>query len=140
MREWSRKGFPEEDGLKIPGMKLVRKAEETGNVIGVPMTRGLGFTDLLKRTYKEAWKDHLDAFAANLTYKGLFALFPFSVFLLSLIGLFGVPEFLNTLFDRASTVLPVGVAFLEDQLLGIAASKAPGAFTVGAIVSLLLAL
>ncbi len=127
--------------MKIPGMRLVRKAEETGNVVGVPMTRGLGFTDLLKRTYKEAWNDHLDAFAGNLTYKGLFALFPFSVFLLSLLGLFGVPEFLNTLFDRASVVLPEGAAaFLEDQLLGIAASNAKGVFTAGAIFSLLLAL
>ena len=122
-------------------MRLVRKAEETGNVIGVPMTRGLGLTDLLKRTYKEAWEDHLDAFAGNLTYKGLFALFPFSVFLLSLIGLFGVPEFLGTLFDRASAVLPEGAAaFLEDQLLGLASSNAKGAFTAGAIFSLLLAL
>lgn len=120
---------------------MVGKAEETGNVFGVPMARGLGFTDLLKRTFEEAWKDHLDAFAGNLTYKGLFALFPFSVFLLSLLGLFGVPEFLSTLFDRAAVVLPEGAgAFLEDQLLGLAASTAPGAFTAGAIVSLLLAL
>jgi uncharacterized BrkB/YihY/UPF0761 family membrane protein len=43
------------------------------------MTRGLGLSDLLKKTYKEAWEDHLDAFAGNLTYKGLFALFPFSM-------------------------------------------------------------
>ncbi len=127
--------------MKIPGMKLVRKAEETGNVIGVPMTRGLGLSDLLQRTLEETRKDHLDAFAGNLTYKGLFALFPFSVFLLSLLGLFGVPEFLDTLFDRASAVLPEGAtAYLEDQLFGIAASMAPGAFTVGAIVSLLPAL
>jgi membrane protein len=122
-------------------MKLVRKAEEIGNVIGVPMTQGLGLSNLLKRTFEEAWKDHLDAFAGNLTYKGLFALFPFSVFLLSLLGLFGVPELLDTLFDRAYIVLPEGAgAFLEDQLLGLAASNAKGAFTTGAIVSLLLAL
>jgi len=127
--------------LKIPGMKLAMKAAEVGNVVGVPMTQGLGLSNLLKRTFEEAWKDHLDAFAGNLTYKGLFALFPFSVFLLSLLGLFGVPELLDTLFNRASIVLPEGAgAFLEDQLLGIAASKAPGAFTAGAIVSLLFAL
>ena len=41
-------------GLKIPGRKLVGKAEEIGNVVGVPMTRGLGLSDLLKRTFKEA--------------------------------------------------------------------------------------
>jgi membrane protein len=82
--------------LKIPGRKLVGKAEEIGNVVGVPMTRGLGLSDLLKRTFKEAWKDHLDAFAGNLTYKGLFAVFPLSVFLLSLLGLFEAPELLDT--------------------------------------------
>ncbi len=127
--------------MKIPGRKLVGKAEEAGNVVGVPMTRGLGLSELLKRTFEEAWKDQLDAFAGNLTYKGLFALFPFSVFLLSLLGLFGVPESLSTLFDRASAVLPEGAAaFLEDQLLELAASNAKGAFTAGAIFSLLLAL
>ena len=127
--------------MKIPGMKLVGKAEETGNVVGVPMTRGLGFTDLLKRTFEETRKDHLDMFAGNLTYKVLFALFPFSVFLLSLLNLFGAQEFLDTLFDRASVVLPEGAAaFLEDQLLGIATSKAQGAYTAGAIASLLLTL
>lgn len=75
--------------MKIPGRKLVGKAEETANVVGIPMTRGLGLVDLLKKTSKEAWKDHLDVFAGNLTYKLLFALFPFSVFLLSLLNLFG---------------------------------------------------
>ncbi len=105
------------------------------------MTRGLGFTDLLKRTFEETRKDHLDVFAGNLTYKVLFALFPFSVFLLSLLNLFGAQEFLDTLFDRASVVLPEGAAaFLEDQLLGIATSKAQGAYTAGAIASLLLTL
>lgn len=127
--------------MKIPGMKLVERAEETGNVVGVPMIRGLGFTDLLKRTFEETRKDHLDVFAGNLTYKVLFALFPFSVFLLSLLNLFGAQEFLDTLFDRASVVLPEGAAaFLEDQLLGIATSKAQGAYTAGAIASLLLTL
>ena len=120
---------------------MVGKAEETGNVVGVPMTRGLGFTDLLKRTFEETRKDHLDVFAGNLTYKVLFALFPFSVFLLSLLNLFGAQEFLDTLFDRASVVLTEGAAaFLEDQLLGIATSKAQGAYTAGAIASLLLTL
>ena len=105
------------------------------------MTRRLGFTDLLKRTFEETRKDHLDVFAGNLTYKVLFALFPFSVFLLSLLNLFGAQEFLDTLFDRASVVLPEGAAaFLEDQLLGIATSKAQGAYTAGAIASLLLTL
>jgi len=61
--------------------------------------------------------------------------------LLSLLGLFGAPDLLRDLIDRASGVLPQGaVVFLENQLLGIASTKAQGAFTLGAVVSLLLAL
>jgi membrane protein len=127
--------------MKIPGKRLVNKAEETGNAVEVPMAQDLGLIELLKRTFKEVSKDHLAAFAGNLTYKGLFALFPFFVFLLSLLGLFGAPELVRTMLDQVSAVLPEGAtALLEDQLLGIAQSKAQGAFTVGAIVSIFLAL
>jgi len=126
---------------KIPGWRLVKKAEETGNQIEVPIAQNLGMVNLLKRLTKEIQEDHLAAFAGNLAYKGLFALFPFFVFLLSLLGLFGAPDLLRDLIERASGVLPQGaVVFLEDQLLGIASTKAQGAFTVGAVVSLLLAL
>ena len=125
---------------KIPGKRMVKRAEETGNQVGVPMARGLGLVDLLKRTFKEVGEDHLAAFAGNLAYKGLFALFPFLVFLLSLLGLFGAPDLLEDLIEQARGVLPGGaVAFLEDQLLTIAGSRAQGAFTVGAVVSILLA-
>jgi membrane protein len=127
---------------KIPGKRLVEKAEKTGNEVPVPMTgRRLGLAELLKRTAKEIQEDHLAAFAGNLTYKGLFALFPFFVFLLSLLGLFGAPDLLQTLIEQARGVLPQGaIDFLEDQLLGIAGNKAQGAFTAGALVSILLAL
>lgn len=127
---------------KIPGKKIVEKAEETGNEVPIPMTRRrLGLVEFFKRTVKEIGEDHLAAFAGNLTYKGLFALFPFAVFLLSLLGLFGAPELLDSLLEQARSVLPQDiVGLLEDQLVGIAQTNAEGAFTVGAIASLLLAL
>jgi membrane protein len=127
---------------KIPGKKIVEKAEQTGNEVPIPMTRRrLGLVEFFKRTVKEINEDHLAAFAGNLTYKGLFALFPFAVFLLSLLGLFGAPDLLNSLLEQARVVLPNDVVgLLEDQLLGIAGTRAQGAFTAGAIVSLLLAL
>jgi membrane protein len=126
---------------KIPGRRLAKKAEEPGNTIQVPMARGLGLVELLKRTFKEIEEDHLAAFAGNLTYKGLFALFPFFVFLLSLLGLFGAPDLLVNLLEQGRGVLPQGAMdLLEGQLMSIAGSKAQGAFTVGAVVSILLAL
>ncbi len=128
--------------MKIPGIKFLRRAEQTGNEVEVPLTEGrLGTVELLKRTFKEAGEDHLAAFAGNLTYKGLFALFPFFVFLLSLLGLFGSSNLLPSLLDSASGVLPGGATtFLKDQLLGIADNKAKDTFTIGAIISILFAL
>jgi membrane protein len=126
----------------IPGKKIVEKAEQTGNEVPIPMTRRrLGLVEFFKRTAQEINEDHLAAFAGNLTYKGLFALFPFFVFLLSLLGLFGATDLFTNLLDQARGVLPAdAVSLIEDQLLGIAQSRAQGAFTASAILSLLLAL
>lgn len=128
--------------MKIPGIHLLRKAEQTGNEVPVPMTRRrLGLVEFLKRTFKEVGDDHLAAFAGNLTYKALFALFPFALFLLSLLGLFGSPETLGNLLDQARGVLPASViSFLDDQVLSLASQQAETTFTWGAIVSILLAL
>src|SRR5215210_239443 len=91
----------------IPGKKFVEKAEDTGNEVPIPLTRRrLGLVELLKRTAMEVKEDHLAAFAGNLTYKGLFALFPLFVFLLSLLGIFGAPGLLDSLVAQASGVLP----------------------------------
>ena len=127
---------------KIPGKKIVEKAEKTGNEVPIPMTRRrLGLVEFFKRTAKEIGEDHLAAFAGNLTYKGLFALFPFFVFILSLLGLFGAPDLLDYLLEQARGVLPAeAFSLLEGQLVDIAQSRAQSAFTVGAVVSLLLAL
>jgi membrane protein len=127
---------------KILGKMLIRRAEETGNEVAIPLTRGnLGLVELFKRTFKEASEDHLSAFAGNLTYRGLFALFPLLVFLLSLLGLFGAPELLDSLLKQASGVLPQeAVSLIEEQLVGLVQTKAQGAFTVSAIVAILLAL
>jgi membrane protein len=133
----------QEDGMdKLPGKRLIRKAEEAGNEVAVPMTRrNLGLVELLKRTFEEAGEDHLSAFAGNLTYKGLFALFPLLVFLLSLLGLFGAPQLFDSLLEQASSVLPQdAVNLIEEQLVGITETNAQGALTVSAIVAILLAL
>ena len=126
----------------IPGKKYIEKAEQTGNEVTVPPTgRRLGLVEFVKRTVKEIGEDHLAAFAGNLTYKGLFALFPFFVFMLSLLGLFGAPDLLDYLLEQARGVLPEeAFSLLEGQLVSIAESRAQSAFTVGAVVSLLLAL
>jgi membrane protein len=127
--------------MKIPGMQVIRKAESKGNEAEVPLAEDLGLVDFFKLTYKEMNEDHVMAFAGNLTYKGLFAVFPFFTFLLSLLGIFNATGLVKTMVDGLSGVAPQSATvFIEDQLLSITQSQAESAFTFGAIVSILLAL
>jgi membrane protein len=97
--------------------------------------------DFVKLTYKEMNEDHVMAFAGNLTYKALFAVFPFFTFLLSLLGIFNATDLVNTMVNNLSGVVPESAtAFIKDQLLAITKSQAESAFTFGAIISIALAL
>lgn len=127
--------------MKIPGKRILEKAESKGNQAEVPMTENLGLVDFFKLTFKEVSEDHVMAFAGNLTYKALFALFPFFTFLLSLLGLFNATDLVNTMIEDLSGVLPQSATqFIEEQLLSITQSQAESAFTIGAIISIALAL
>src|SRR5215204_947471 len=127
--------------VKIPGMQLIKKAESKGNEVEVPVAENLGLVDFAKLTYEEMSEDHVMAFAGNLTYKALFAVFPFFTFLLSLLGIFKATDLVKTMVDGLSGVAPqAATGFIEDQLLGITQSQAESAFTFGAIISILLAL
>src|SRR5215216_6467305 len=126
--------------MKIPGLQLIKKAESKGNEVEVPVAENLGLVDFFKLTYKEMSEDHVMAFAHNLTYKGLFAIFPFFTFLLSLLGLFNATDLVNIMVDKLSGIAPQSATkFVEGQLLSITQSQAESAFTFGAIISILLA-
>ena len=127
--------------MKIPGMQLIKKAESKGNEAEVPGAQNLGLVDFVKLTYKEIDEDHVMAFAGNLTYKGLFAVFPFFTFLLSLLGIFNATDLVTTMLNKLSGVAPQSaIEFIKGQLLSITQSQAQSAFTFGAIISILLAL
>ncbi len=127
--------------MKIPGIQLIKKAEQKGNQAEVPMTQDLGLVDFFKLTFKEVSEDHVMAFAGNLTYKALFAIFPFFTFLLSLLGLFNATELVSRMIEYLSGVLSgPATQFIRDQLLPLTKSQAESAFTFGAIISIALAL
>lgn len=127
--------------MKIPGIQVIKKVERKGNEAEVPMTEDLGLVDFAKLTSKEISEDHVMAFAGNLTYKALFAIFPFFTFLLSLLGLFNAEDLVNTMIENLRGVVPGSAKrFIEDQLLGITQSQAESAFTFAAIISIALAL
>jgi membrane protein len=127
--------------MRIPGKKIVEKAEEKGNEIAIPKTERLGLVDFFKLTFKEIGEDYVAAFAGNLTYKALFALFPFFTFLISLLGIFNATNLVNQMIGYLEGVAPETVTeFIESQLRPIAQSQAESTFTFAAIISIALAL
>ncbi len=127
--------------MQIPGKKIVEKAEAKGNEVAIPKTERLGLVEFFKLTFKEVGEDHVAAFAGNLTYKALFAIFPFFTLVLSLLGLFNATDLITSIIGSAQGALPgPAVTFLKTQILPLTQSQANSAFTFGAIISIALAL
>ncbi len=127
--------------MQIPGKKLIEKAEDKGNEVAIPRTERLGLVEFFKLTFKEVGEDHVAAFAGNLTYKALFAIFPFFTLVLSLLGLFNATNLITSIIESAQGALPSpAVTFLKTQILPLTQSQANSAFTFGAVISIALAL
>jgi membrane protein len=120
---------------KVPGAR---------SVVGVrvPLMGGMRLGQLVGRLKQEITEDKTTAFAGNLTYRGLFSLFPFLTFLLALLGIFHATDLVNDLVDQLAPYMPAEAEkLLRDDILGTVAAKgATGAVTTGAIISLLVAL
>src|SRR5438874_5838361 len=124
--------------MDIPGMGLVNKAqhkaqaaEQQVNEVTVPMTRRIGLVDFVKKLFAQIGDDHVGAFAGNLAYQTLFALFPFLVFLLSLLGIFHLTRLVNTAIKQAGSAMPTAAVQLLNQVnTSITKSHSTGAFTV----------
>ena len=127
--------------MQIPGKKLIEKAEDKGNEVAIPRTERLGLVRFFKLTFEEVGEDHVAAFAGNLTYKALFAIFPFFTLVLSLLGLFNATNLITSIIESAEGALPgPAVTFLKTQILPLTQSQANSAFTFGAVISIALAL
>lgn len=64
------------------------------------------FMRVAKRSVKAFSEDDMLTYAAAVSYQVFFSLFPFVIFLLSLLGLLNIPGFFDTLLGQARTVLP----------------------------------
>lgn len=109
----------------------------------VPMTKGrLGVVDLVKKTGKEIGADHVSAFAGNLTYHALLAIFPFAIFVLSVLFLAGQESLLTdgiaSLKDNGA-LSPGAADVIMTQVTSLASSHS-SAIGFGLVLSILTAL
>lgn len=72
----------------------------------IPEMRKLGLLELGKRSVKAYLEDDMMTYAAALAFRMLFALFPFIIFLVALLGFLRIPGFFDWLLSQVQTVLP----------------------------------
>lgn len=119
-------------------------AEEIAHNVGrritevpVPTSRRLTLGDLVRLTLQHGGRDHLSAFAGNLTYNAFLAAFPFLLFLVSLLKVVHATNLVKTASNTISRTLPSSAAqVLHRQILPEVLSR----LTDSTVLSILLAL
>lgn len=81
---------------------LVRKRAH----MRIPGLHEIKPTNLVKRSVKGFMTDDMSTYAAALSYNALFALFPFLIFLIALLGFLHIPQFFTWLLEQAQSAFP----------------------------------
>ena len=98
---------------------------------------GLGATELARRVMHEVQKDECLGRAAQLAYYFLFALFPFCLFLTTLLGYLPIPDLLDRLLETLGPMLP-GEAFqlVQDHIRQLVSGQRGGLLSFGILAAL----
>jgi len=97
----------------------------------------ISYIELLKGTAKEASKDDCAAFSAAIAYYVLFALFPFFLFLTTLIGYLPIPQMMNVIIESLTTMLPGEASkLLADHIKTLFQNKQGGLLSLGVLLAL----
>lgn len=84
----------------------------------IPGLQGVSPATLAKRSGKKFLDDDMAAYAAALAYHTLLAIFPFTIFLLTLLGFLDISRFFDWLLEQARLALPTQAASQVEAVLG----------------------
>ncbi|MCL2235777.1 MAG: YihY/virulence factor BrkB family protein [Defluviitaleaceae bacterium] len=91
--------------------------------------------EFLRKLLKAAKDNEITALATKLTYHLIFALFPFLIFLISLVGFFNIEP--TYLMEEISALLPYETANMVNEVINsVVDTRNPGALTIGLIIAL----
>lgn len=100
-------------------MRLLHETEDEachkGHEIRLPVLGHISLAGLLIPTFRHAREDALMAFAGNLTYNAFLAVFPFLLFLVSILKLVDATGLITSLVDAIAHSLPAPAAHLVRQ-------------------------
>lgn len=74
--------------------------------MAIPGFGDLGAFAVAKRSFKDFMSDDMSTYAAALTYRILLAIFPFLIFMLTLLGALGLSDFFDWLLEQAQSAFP----------------------------------
>lgn len=101
----------------------------------IPGLRGLSLRTLAARTAREFLRDDMATYAAALAYHLLFAVFPFLLFLLSLLSFFNVEALFAGLLAQAERALPAQALAQVQSVIAEVSGKRGGLLSLGALFS-----
>lgn len=101
-----------------------------------PDLRGVSWWTISKRTVTDFIDDELPTYASALAFQLFFSLFPFLLFLVSIIGLLDIQPFFDWLREQAALVLPRAVMELVDPAIQQLQAQKVGLFSVGILLAL----
>jgi membrane protein len=103
----------------------------------IPGLRGIPPVTLGKRSVKEFSNDDMPTYAAALSYHGLFALFPFLIFLIALLGFLQIPQFFDWVLEQAQTAMPADAyQRLQEVVTQIEGNRQGGLLSFGIVAAL----
>lgn len=98
---------------------------------------GLGLGELGRRSLGSFLDDDMPTYAAALAYQILFALFPFVIFLLALLGFLDIPQFFPWLLSQSRAALPEqAVGLVEGVVRQIRGNAQGGLLSFGILAAL----
>ena len=103
-------------------MKVIERA----GGLEIPWADGLTAGKLVREVVRRIEDDRIKAFAGNLAYRGLFAVFAILVLTFSALGIFDAEDLVTKMLDQMSGFIPDPVrASLESQVIKPAAGSSP---------------
>ena len=90
----------------LDSQRIARRAQQTGNHVPLPDAWRMNLGDFVRALADEVDRDRLLAFAGNLAYRALLALFPSLLAALWLLSLLHASQLVGVLVRVTTTVMP----------------------------------
>lgn len=97
---------------------------------------GVSSFSLIKKTFKNFIDDDMPTYAAALSYRALFSLFPFLLFLIAMLSFLNLGDFFNWLRDQAALVLPSIALEVIDPVISDLQEGKNSIFSVAIVVAI----